>query len=150
MFFFRQKKRLEGTTVDLELEEEVKPSRFNQYVPSFNYGIYLHGTRVRIGYCDLRVGENDELYYAGNIGYRINAPYRGHHYALDASRLLLSAAKEKDMDHLYITCSPENIASKTTIEQLGGLFQCEEDVPVTHWLYQRGETKKLIYLLLLR
>lgn len=40
-----------------------------------------------MGYCDLRIGYNDNLYYGGHIGYGINEEYRGHHYDAKACEL---------------------------------------------------------------
>ncbi len=142
---FLRKDRISGPVVDLVEEWVIAPDADNQYVPSYMYGIYLHHSFQRVGTCDLRVGENEELYYAGNIGYRINPGYRGHHYAYEACRLLFDVAREKGMQELIITCSPENGASRKTIEKLGGAYLETTGVPSEHWLYQRGETVKRIY-----
>ncbi len=142
---FQRKNRISGPVVDLVMEQLVLPDEDNQYVPSYLYGIYLHRSFHRVGNCDLRVGENEELYYAGNIGYRISPVYRGHHYAYEACRLLLDTAKEKGMKEVIITCSPENDASRKTIEKLGAVLIETIAVPPDHWLYQRGETVKSIY-----
>lgn len=143
--FFPKRKRIVGPVVDLVEEQVIKPDENNQYVPSYMYGIYLHDSLQRVGYCDLRAGSNDELYYAGNIGYRINPHYRGHHYAYEACLILFDIAEEKGMEEVIITCSPENTASRRTLEKLGGTFLETTDVPNDHWLYMRGETVKRIY-----
>ena len=82
--FFRKPKRVEGKCVDLMLDQHVDASKYNQMVPSDLFGIYLHGTNIRVGSCDLRYGMNEELYYAGNIGYNVLSVYRGHGYAYQA------------------------------------------------------------------
>ncbi len=143
--FFQKDKRIAGDTVDLIEEQIWEADSSNDYVPSFFYGIYTHDGRHRVGYCDLRVGHNQELYYAGNIGYHIYTPYRGHHYAYEACRMLFEVAKEKGMDWLIITCSPDNEASLRTIERLEGTYLETVPVPSDHWLYRRGETIKHIY-----
>ncbi len=145
MFSWFKKKRYSGDVVDLVFEYSTKPSQENLYVPSYFYGIYLHQTKTRVGYCDLRVGHNDELYYAGNIGYRISPAYRGNSYAYYACLVLFEIAKEKNLEEIYITCSPDNIPSKITLEKLNGELIGVKDVPKEHWLYQRGETVKNIY-----
>lgn len=146
MFWFgRNKNRREGKVVDLVEERTIDASSFNNYVPSIVYGIYRHHSHIRVGNCDLRLGMNDELYYAGNIGYRIEPPYRGNGYAYEACRILLDLAKEKGMQEVIITCSPDNIASLKTLEKLGGTYLETTDVPESHWLYQRGEKVKNIY-----
>lgn len=137
--------RIAGSVVDLRMEEVYEASRSNSYVPSYFYGIYLHNTNTRVGYCDLRAGYNLELYYAGNIGYHVDPPYRGHHYAYEACRMLFRIASDKGMDSLIITCSPDNPASRRTLERLNGTYLETVPVPPDHWLYQRGETTKRIY-----
>ena len=143
--FFGHHPRVRGPVVDLVEEQVEAADRWNQFVPSYYYGIYVHDTERRVGYCDLRVGKNDELYYAGNIGYRINQPYRGRHYAYEACRMLFALAKKKGMEDLIITCSPDNTASRKTLERLHGTYLETADVPGGHWLYLRGETVKRIY-----
>ncbi len=62
------------------------------WVPAYYFAIYNHeGTKI--GTCDLRIGHNEGLYYGGNIGYSIDAPFRGHHYAGKACLLLCELAK---------------------------------------------------------
>lgn len=140
-----KKKKEEGPIVDLIEEQKVSPSFSNQYVRSIVYGIYLHHTNTRIGNCDIRLGHNDELYYAGNIGYHINPPYRGHSYAYDACQILFEVARKNGMTDLIITCSPDNIPSRCTLERLNGQYVETVNVPKNHWLYKRGETVKEIY-----
>ena len=58
-------------------------------LPSYFFSIVdAQEMRLELGRCDLRVGWHEELLYAGHIGYRVHTPYRGHHYAAKASRLL--------------------------------------------------------------
>ena len=49
------------------------------------------------------------------------------------------------MTELIITCSPDNIPSRRTLEKLGGTLLETANVPEDHWLYQRGEKVKNIY-----
>lgn len=111
----------------------------NQYF----YSIYLKSKKRKIGYCDLRLGHNDELYYYGNIGYRINEKYRGNNYAYKACLLLLVIAKEMNMDYLIITCSPENIASDKTIKKLNADYIATVELPQWHPLYASERIKKI-------
>ena len=124
------------------------PSIFNDYVESADFDIIRVSDDVKVGRCDIRLAEgyNEELYYAGNIGYRIYESYRGHSYAYEACLILFDILK-KDYNRksLIITCSPDNIPSKVTLEKLGGVLIEECDVPKSHYLYRRGETVKRIY-----
>lgn len=142
---FRSHHLISGDVVDLKLETHHIRTRYHPY-DAYDFGIYLHHGGVRVGYCDLRVGMNEELYYAGNVGYRIDVDYRGHGYAAEACRLLFPIAHERyGMDELIITCSPENRASDATLRKVGCTFVECVDVPEWHWLYRRGERRKNIY-----
>ena len=62
----------------------------------------------------------EALYYAGNIGYKIDEPYQGHHYAGKACRLLFELARRHGMEYVIIVCAPDNLPSRRTCEWLGG------------------------------
>ena len=146
--WLRRSRTLPDDPVTLVEEQDIPADSRNSYVPSVLYSIELHGQRI--GDCDLRLGMNEELYYAGNIGYNIQKEYRGHGYAYEACRILFRLARTKyHMEELIITCSPDNIASKKTLQKLGGQLLETVEVPAGHWLYQRGETVKNIYRFLL-
>ena len=72
-----------------------------------------------IGNCDLRVGDSEITEVLGHIGYGIHEAYRGHHYAVNACKLLLGYAKRAHMTQLYITCDIDNYPSIRTCELLG-------------------------------
>ncbi|MCH3962549.1 MAG: GNAT family N-acetyltransferase [Solobacterium sp.] len=139
-----------GEVVDLIQEAVDEPCSQNQNVMTIDYSICLHRQRMKIGECDLRIGSNDELTYAGNIGYRIYDGWRGNHYAYQACLILFDIAKNRlHQKELIITCSPDNIASHKTLVRLGGKYLRTADVPEWHWLYKRGEKLKEIYLFVL-
>lgn len=151
MLHFLKKKsnetRYKGEHIDLVYRCMYEPCDTACLVPCVEYRIVLHDTFIQVGYCDLRLGMNEIIYYAGNIGYRIFAPYRGNHYALEATDLLLSIAyRVYHMEKVIITCSPDNIASMKTLEKLPGVLLETVNVPEDHWLYKRGETIKNVYL----
>lgn len=75
-----------------------------------------------MGSCDLRIGHNENLYYGGNIGYRVEEAYRGNHYAGKACLLLFELARKHDLQYLIITCNPDNAASRKTCEYAGENF----------------------------
>lgn len=99
-----------------------------------------------LGACDLRLGHNRNLYYAGNIGYGVDEPYRGHRYAEKASRLLFRRAKTRGMDRLIITCNPDNLPSRTTCQRLGGRLVEIARLPEDNEMRVKdGETEKCIF-----
>lgn len=132
--------------------EKVQLVEYQRYYRFLNFGLESIDFQIldqqghQVGYCDLRFGMNEELYYAGHIGYHIYPLYRGNHYALYATKLLLKLAAEFKMKQVYITCSPNNLPSKKTIEHLPFRFIEESEVPKWHWLWQRNEVVKDIYV----
>lgn len=144
----RYKRDYEGERIDLHVSSHETSS--SGHYRSVLYNIFLHGTNTIIGECDIRIakGDNRELHYAGDAGYRIYSGWQGNGYAYDACKIMMKIMKDEyDMHEILLTCSPENIASKKTIEKAGGVFVGEEKVPEWHWLYKRGEKVKLIYRL---
>lgn len=97
--------------------DEADPQR--KWDPAFHFDILDH-TGVQVGGCNLRLGHSEALYYAGNIGYKIDEPYRGHHYAGKACRLLFELARQQGMSYVIIVCAPDNRPSRRTCERLGG------------------------------
>lgn len=112
---------------------------------TYCFDIFQAHSHIHVGQCDIRIGESEYLYYMGHIGYRIYPPFRGHHYAQKATALLFNMAKREKMEHVIITCSPDNIASYKTIAGLGGRLLETTTVPKWHELYLRGETEKCIF-----
>ena len=123
-------------------------------VPSYSFWMRLRDlprspAPLRIaGGCTLRVGSNDgiELYY-GNIGYHVYPPARGRRYAERACRLLIPLFRRHGQRTLWITCGPENHASRRTCERLGMEFLGIVPVPADDPLFERGEREKCRYRL---
>lgn len=104
---------------------------------------------VRIaGAIGLRIGSTAavEMYY-GHFGYHVYPPARGHHYAERACRLLLPLARMHGLKTLWITCNPDNYASRRTCERLGASLVSIVPVPEDQPLYARGEREKCRYRL---
>ena len=99
----------------------------------------------------LRVGSTHqvEMYY-GHFGYHVYPPARGHHFAERSCRLLLPLARRHGLKTLWITCNPDNYASRRTCEKLGARLASIVPVPPDDPLYLRGEREKCRYRLELR
>lgn len=121
---------------------EAQPEK--RWLPAYYFNICLVDGTV-IGYCDLRLGHNDKTYVGGNIGYGIHAPYRGHRYAAKACALLFKQARKHGMDHVIITCVPENDASARTCEIAGGKLLETVDIPEDNEMYAEGKRKVKVY-----
>ena len=82
----------------------------------------------------------------GHIGYSVYEKYRGHHYAAKACELLFLLAKKHNMSYLYITCNPDNIPSRKTLEYLKGeLLEIAELPEDSDMRVNYGDTEKCIF-----
>jgi predicted acetyltransferase len=95
------------------------------------------------GGISLRIGSNPDLErYVGHIGYGVYPPARGHHFAERSCRLLFPLARWHGLFTVWITCNPENLASRRTCERLGATLVEIVPVPKDHALYARGDHAK--------
>ncbi len=134
---------LQNDEIHLVLERTVDGND-KGWVPSYHFAIY-HRDGIKMGTCDLRIGHNVGLYYGGNIGYRIEEPYRGHHYAAKACLLLFQLARKHDLGYLIITCNPDNYASRKTCEYVGAKLLEIAQLPEDNDMRDDGETEKYIF-----
>ena len=73
--------------------------------------------------------------------------HRGRRYAARGVRLLLPLAARHGIDPLWITCNPENLASRRTCELAGAELVEVVDLPPGEEMYQAGERQKCRYRL---
>lgn len=131
----------------LKVEDLTPANPEKEWLPAYHYGICLtDGTRV--GGCDLRLGHNEKTYYGGNIGYNVDEPYRGHHYAAKAVRLLKKQARKHGMDFVIITCNEHNAASARSCELAGCKYIETVDLPEYNDMYQEGQRRVMIWQLM--
>jgi tagatose 1,6-diphosphate aldolase len=113
-------------------------------VPTYKFEIRVAGARV--GTASLRLGATEYIErYAGHIGYGVDHGYRGKRYATRATRLLLALARQCGMTCIWITCNPENVASRRTCESVGAELVDIVDVPPDVDLYREGDRQKCRY-----
>jgi len=129
----------------LLLRYEGDPSR--GMVPSYEFQMRRVADDARMGGISLRVGDTEHIIYVGHIGYGVSEPYRGHHYAARATRLLIPLARRHEMKELWITTDPDNYASQRTCELVGAEYVESVTVPPYDSLYGRGDRIKLRYRL---
>lgn len=99
-----------------------------------------------VGGINLRIGQGPNIERViGHIGYHVYPFARGHHFAERACRLLLPLAQRHGIKPVWITCNPENTASRRTCERLGARLTEIVPVPPDHPLHARGETVKCLY-----
>lgn len=139
-----------GTLVDGDLELRLVATRpadpDRGLVPEYGFRMTLAGGDAEIGGINLRIGDTERLrLYAGHFGYGVHPEQRGHRYAARACRLLLPLARRHGLKTLWVTCNPENVASRRTCELAGARFVEIVDVPEDTDIYQRGEHQKCRY-----
>jgi len=99
-------------------------------VPTYFFRMMSIAHENELGTINLRIGSNPHLErYAGHIGYGVHPAYRGHHYAARSVGLLLPLARQHELDPVWITCDPENIASRRSLEIAGAEFVEIVEVP---------------------
>ena len=123
------------------------PDSTQGIVPAYHFWMRLpHTGPVIAGAIALRISNDPQtcLYY-GHIGYHVYPQHRGHHYAARSCQLLFPLAKRHGLTTLWITCNPDNYASRKTCERTGAQFIETIDVPHGHPLFIRGEKQKCRY-----
>ncbi len=129
---FRSKAALTDGVIDLIPADEWKADPEMGFGEEFTWIIAPHRRRREMGRINLRLGESPCVYYFGHIGYHIDPPYRGHHYARRACRLIAPVIRRAGKASVVITCDPDNEPSRRTIEGLGCLP--ERSVEVPQWI----------------
>jgi tagatose 1,6-diphosphate aldolase len=123
-----------------------KESRVPQYQFWMRLREAFNPPVVIAGAIGLRIGDNEDLrLHLGHVGYNVYPAAQGHHYAARACKLLFPLARKHGMRELWITCNPENTASRRTCQHLGAAFVGTVPLPKNHLLYQRGERHKCRY-----
>jgi predicted acetyltransferase len=116
------------------------------YVPMYRFHMRRASDGVRVGEVDLRIGLTDALRaYGGNVGYWVDPEFRGHRYAARAVRLLFGLARAHGMEALWITCAPENVASRRTCEIVGGVLADVVPLPADAHDAEPGRTMTCRY-----
>lgn len=138
---------LKSDEITLRQVELTEGDPARKWAPAYHFSI-CDSAGTEVGGCNLRLGHSEVLYYAGNIGYKIDEPYRGHHYAGKACKLLFELARRHGMEYVIITCNPDNWASRKTCEYLGGKLAEVAELPEDNDMrVENGGTEKCIFRL---
>jgi tagatose 1,6-diphosphate aldolase len=149
VFEFHDPGRLVDGDLELALVEKYPGDTSIAYVPAYRFKMKRAGRDdEELGNIELRVGNTERLVrYGGHIGYGVYPEHRGNHYAARACRLLLPLARSHGMQTLWITCNPDNSASRKTCELAGARFVEIVDLPEDSDMYREGERQKCRYRL---
>lgn len=130
--------------LELRARDLANPAR--GWVPAYRFAMRLDGVEGAVGRISLRIGSTHTIeFYAGHIGYEVVPAFRGHRFAERSVRLVLPLARRHDFTELWITCNPDNWASRRSCELAGGEMVEIVDVPPTNSLYHRGDFQKCRY-----
>jgi predicted acetyltransferase len=112
-------------------------------VATYFFRMVQADTNDELGNINLRVSSTPHIErYAGHIGYAVLERYRGHHYAARSVVLLKPLSKELGFARLWVTCDPENVASRRTLEFAGAEFVETVDVHPDCIIYKSGHPRK--------
>ena len=116
------------------------------FVPWYRFRMVHTRLGITMGNISLRLGNTRHvLMYAGHIGYGVDPLYRGHRYAARAVTLLLPHALSHGINPIWITCNPDNAASRRTCEIAGGRLMEIVNIPEDDAMYRAGERQKCRY-----
>lgn len=136
---------LQDGEIKLVLTKTADGDASRDWLPAYYFDI-ADMSGEKMGWCDLRIGHNKNVYYGGNIGYTVLPQFRGHAYAKKAVELLKKLAAAHGMEYLYITCFPENTPSKRTCENAGGAFVENAVLPEDNDIrIKDGQERVLVY-----
>jgi predicted acetyltransferase len=117
-------------------------------VPTYFFRIVHFGSGEELGLINLRARSSSHVeLYAGHVGYSVHPTHRGHKYAARSLRLLTPLAGKLGLNPLWITCDPDNIASRRTCELAGAQFVQIVDVPQNCIIHRSGHEQKCRYRL---
>jgi len=128
----------------LVVTEQQSPERVE--VPTYRFAMRWSGFEGDAGFVNLRVGNTENIVlYRGHIGYGVEPEHRGRHFAARSCLLLLPLARRHGLTPLWITCDPDNVASRKTCERVGATLMEIVDVPEGASAYRYGARRKCRY-----
>ncbi len=148
VFGFLEPGELRDDDISLRLVATHPADLTKNWVPYYVFQIVSARTGRRAGEIHLRVGNTEHMrLYGGHVAYGVRPEFRGSHFAARALRLLLPLARRHGLSELWITCNPENAASRRTCELAGAELTEIVDLPPHVDMYQEGERQKRRYRL---
>jgi predicted acetyltransferase len=136
-----------GVLIDGQLELVVvrqrKPGPAKDWVAAYDFEMRMAGSTTRVGTVSFRAQSHRLLdLYRGQIGYGVDLGYRGRHFAERSVRLLFPFIRRHGFSEIWITCNPDNKASRRTLERLGGTLVEIVKLPETEEMFAKGDRTK--------
>lgn len=129
MFFFRSRPQFSDGVIDLIPVSLGMPEEDLNFGETYDFLIAPCGRRREAGRISVRLGESEAIYYFGHIGYHVDPPFRGKHFARRACALLRPLMESAGKNSVVITCDPDNWPSRKTCEGLGCELERTVEVP---------------------
>ncbi len=144
----RQMMILQYRDGELELQlDSYRPHPVHK-VPTYFFRMISAVSGEELGAINLRIASSRHIeMYAGHVGYSVHPQHRGNRLAARSLRLLLPLARELGIDPLWITCDPDNRASRRTLELAGAEFVEIVQVPEDCVIHRSGHPEKCRYRL---
>lgn len=106
--------------LSLVLQEARQGEPSKGIVPEYKFEM-RHQSGALAGHLGFRIELTEQLKsYGGHIGYDVEPAFRGANFAARSCRMLFGLARRHGIEKLLITCAPDNIPSRKTIEAIGG------------------------------
>jgi len=119
-------------------------------VPTYRFQMVNSVSTATMGGLNLRIGTRENLVrYRGHVGFTVDVAYQGHGYAGRGCLLVVPLARKHGLSSLWITCNPDNVASRRTCERIGARLVEIVPVPEGTEAYAAGARQKCRYELVL-
>ena len=141
MLFKRRRAAYSDGVIDLIPLNLFPPDEEMAFGVNYDFMIATTGSRREAGRISVRLGESPCVYYFGHIGYHVDPPYRGQHFARRACSLLKPLMLRCGKTSVVITTDPDNWPSRRTCEGLGCELERTVDVPPA--IYRRWEISRV-------
>ena len=121
---------------------EYAPHRFLRE-PTYHFRMVEPRSGSVAGRINLRASRSELIErYAGHIGYEVLPPFQGRRLSCRAVEMLKPLALRLGLDPLWITCDPENAASRRVCELAGGVLVETVAIPEDNQMYAAGARQK--------
>ena len=143
MWFFRRRRvAFTDGVIDLIPLDLYPPPEEMGFGENYDFMIVPHGRRKEAGRISVRLGESPCVYYFGHIGYHVDPPFQGRHFARRACSLLRPLMLRCGKRTVVITTDPDNWASRRTCEGLGCVLE-RTNALVPEWIRSRWEISRV-------
>ena len=120
---FHDPGRLVDGDLELVLTETCPSDPSVGHVPMYRFDMRHVDKGTKMGSVCLRTRCTERLkQYGGHLSYDVDEEYRGNRYAARSCQLLFPLALSHGINTLWITCRPDNVASRRICELIGAEY----------------------------